>query len=94
MQRAPSLTADTTYEVVYNLYAYADDLYLPEAYIVSRDKDGLLAHIQQKAIPATIGSFGLGLDPVRKQLFDIIDQLQPKALEQRFQPGRPRTVAL
>ncbi len=92
-RRMPSAPA-TEYEVVYNLSAYAADLYLPEAFIVSRDREGYLAHILQKALPATIGSFGLELDAVREQLFVVIEELQPKALEQRFRPNKRRTVPL
>jgi superfamily II DNA or RNA helicase len=82
------------YEVVYNLMQAGEDLYLPEAYVVSRDRDGLLAHIQQKALPETIGSFGLTLDEPRRQLFAIIDELQPKNLEQRFSPPRRKAKSL
>ncbi len=82
------------YEVVYNLKEFASGLYLPTAYIVSKDQDGLLAHIQQKAIEETIGSFDLELDPIRKQLFSLIEQLQPKALEKRFNPTKKRIKPL
>ncbi len=85
---------EKTFEVVYNLKEFADGLYIPAAYIVSKDKDGLLAHIQQKAIEETIGSFNLELDPVRKQIFLLIDQLQPKALEKRFNPTKKRMKPL
>ncbi len=85
---------EKTYEVVYNLKEFADGLYIPTAYIVSKDKDGLLAHIQQKAIEETIGSFKLELDPVRKQLFSLIEQVQPKALEKRFNPTKKRMKPL
>jgi len=94
MQRRLSPSHPAEHEVVYNLAAYSTGLYLPEAFIVSYDREGYLAHILQKALPATIGSFGLELDPVREQLFSIIDALQPKALEQRFQPKKRRTVPL
>lgn len=84
------------YEVVYNLAALAPDLYLPEAYIVSRDKDGFLAHIQQKALPETIGSFGLALHPLRKRLFQLIESMQPKVLEREFNASkrRPKPLAV
>lgn len=85
---------ENRYEVVYNLKEFADGLYLPSAYIVSQDRDGLLAHIQQKAIEETIGSFDLELDPVRKQLFSLIDQLQPKNLENKFNPTKKRKKPL
>lgn len=79
-----------THDVVYNLTALAEELYVPEAFIVSRDRDGYLTHIRQKALTDTIGSFDLELDPVRSQLFTIIEELRPKALEKRFNPPKQR----
>lgn len=76
------------FEIVYNLYPAAEGLYLPEAYIVSLDQDGTLAHIQQRAYAHTIEGFGLELTPLRKQLFDIIEQIQPKTLEQKYSPPK------
>ncbi len=86
--------AGKVFEVVYNLKEFEKGLYLPSAYIVSKDNEGLLAHIQQKAIEETIGSFGLEYDNIRKQLFDIIELLQPKALEKRFNTTKKRTKLL
>lgn len=83
-----------TYEVVYNLYEVAEGFFLPSAYIVSRDKEGFLAHIRQKAVRETIGHFQLELDDVRGRLFDIIDQLQPKNLEKRFSPPKRKEKTL
>lgn len=80
--------------VVYNLYECAEGLFLVNAYIVSYDRYGKPAHIQQKAIEATIGAFGLELDAVRTRLFALIEQLQPKALEQRFNPPRKKAKPL
>ncbi|MEL7121871.1 MAG: DEAD/DEAH box helicase [Bacteroidota bacterium] len=78
------------FEVVYNLQLFEDAFYLPTAYIVSKDVDGLLAHIKQRANNETIGSFDLELDDTRLQLFEIIESLQPKALEKKFNPSKKR----
>lgn len=82
------------FEVVYNLFELIPNLYLPNAYVVTQDRDGVLAHIKHKATEQTIGGFQLELDPVRKRLFDLIEQLQPKYLEQKFNPypKRPQTL--
>lgn len=87
--------AKSQYEVVYNLSQAADGLYLPEAFIVSRDADGLLAHILQKATEQTIGGYELTLDAVRQQLFGLIEQLQTKYLENKFSPPKkaPKPLA-
>lgn len=76
------------FEIIYNLFPVTEGLFLPEAYIASRDAEGLLAHIQQKAFPQTIDGYGLQLTPLRQQLFSLIEQLQPKALEQKFSPPK------
>ncbi|GJM32571.1 MAG: helicase [Saprospiraceae bacterium] len=81
-------------DVVYNFFEYSEELFLPTAYIVSRDKQGYLAHIQQKAMEGTIGAFGLELDPVRERLFTLIEELQPKALEKKFNPPRRKAKSL
>lgn len=94
MQHLTSASTRTDYEVVYNLTELFPDLYLPEAFIVSRDRDGYLAHIQQKALPETIGSFGLELDSLRRRLFELIEELQPKVLEKRFNTSKKRLKPL
>lgn len=76
------------YEVVYNLTPVADGLYLPEAFVISKDAEGLLAHIIQKAMPQTIGSYNLSLDAIRQKLFGIIEKLHHKTLELKFSPPK------
>ena len=76
------------HDVVYNLVEVAEGLYLPNAYIVSRDKEGLLAHIRQKAVKETIGHFKLAMDEVRGRLFGLIASHQAKELEKKFSPPR------
>lgn len=73
-----------TYEVVYNLTEWSDGLYLPVALIVSLDKEGQLAHVQQKALENTVESFDLELTETRKRLFRLVDLLQVKAIEKKF----------
>lgn len=83
-----------TFEVVYNLAEVADGLFIPNAYIVSRDRGGLLAHIKQKAAPETIGHFRLDLDEARKVLFSLIDEVQIKSLESKFSPPKKKEKPL
>lgn len=82
-------------EVLYDLYPAGEGLYLPVAYIVSKGRDGELAHILQKALPETMEALGLSISPAQERLFPIIGKLQPKALEKRFNPPkkRPRELA-
>ena len=60
------------FEVVYNLFEFQEHLFLPTAYVVAKDRDGLLVHVKQKATAQTIGGFGLELDATRIFLFDIV----------------------
>ncbi len=87
-------TAQAEHEVIYDLYEAVEGLYLPMAYIVSKDQSGLLAHIRQKALPQTISGFGLELGTTRERLFAIVGKLQPKALEERFNPPKKKAKPL
>lgn len=81
-------------DVVYNLYEFDQGLFLPNAFVVSVDKQGLFAHIRQKALAHTIGGFDLPFDPVREKLFGIIEWLQPAALEARFNTNKRKQKPL
>ncbi|MCG8332155.1 MAG: DEAD/DEAH box helicase [Chitinophagales bacterium] len=78
------------FDIFYDLAPYTEKLYLPTAYIASKDRDGYLAHIRQKALPETIKSFGIPTNAVRDRLFEIIELLQPKELESKFNPKAKR----
>lgn len=82
------------HEVVYNLMEVVEGLFLPNAYIVSVDQDGLLAHIRQKALEDTIGAFKLPLDATRSKLFAIIEEVQPKNLEKKYSPPKKKVKSL
>lgn len=94
MQLFSAATTVEKYDVVYNLYAIQDGLYLPNAYIVSLDKEGYYAHIKQRATDQTLSGFKLELTPSRKKIFSLIDELEPKRLETKFSPARKKTQPL
>ncbi len=79
------------FQVVFNLYPFSEHLYLPSANIVQLDKSGQLAHLVQKATPATVVSYGLELSPVESRLIGIADQLSPKNLESKYKPPKSKT---
>jgi len=81
-------------DIVYNLREYDKELYLPEAWIVSRDKQGHLAHIQQRATSETIGAFHLDLNDSRKKLFKIIHTLEPAQIVNYFHKGKRKAPRL
>ena len=80
--------------IVYNLYKFTDGLYLPNAYLVSVDREGQLAHIQRKASQPVLASFGLDESPGSEELFAIIKKLNPELLSARFSPPRKRSKPL
>jgi hypothetical protein len=78
--------------VVFNLYPVTETLFLPAANIVDSDADGALTYIVQKAIPATLPSYGIELTPQLQRLLQAIDRLSPKNLEDKFKPARAKTA--
>lgn len=90
----PAPVSAETFDVVYNLAEGPEGLYLPVAYVVSRDKDGLLYHVQQKALPETIQHFKIELDEIRKTAFKLIEEVQPKYLEGKFSPPKKKEKPL
>jgi len=79
--------------IVFNLYPFSENLYLPSANIVQVDTGGQLTHLLQKASPATIGSYGIELTPVLAALFEAIERLTPKMLETKFKAPKAKTPA-
>lgn len=81
-------------DVVYNLYEFDQGLFLPNAFVVTLDKQGLFAHIRQKALVNTIEGFGLELNKVREKIFNLIEMLQPQSLEGRFNTNKRKQIPL
>ncbi|MBK8557261.1 MAG: hypothetical protein IPL65_16510 [Lewinellaceae bacterium] len=79
-------------KVVFNLYPFSENHYLPSANIVQTDAQGILTHLVQKASPATIGAYGITANPVLTRLFDTVDRLTPKSLEAKFKPPKARNA--
>jgi hypothetical protein len=92
MQTAGSLK--TQYQIVFNLWEHAPDLHLPTAFVVRLDKEGLPAHIQQKALPETIGAYEIQADEVLERLFELTDLLQPKSLSEKFSTSKRRVTPI
>ncbi|MEZ5043686.1 MAG: DEAD/DEAH box helicase [Saprospiraceae bacterium] len=94
MSSPAASTTNQRFEIVYNLYPFQESLFLPNAYICSKDKKGELTHLQQRAIPETIGAFEIEMDATRKKIFDLIDLLQPKSLAQKFNTNKRKEKPL
>ena len=81
-------------EIVYNIAEVLPGLYLPNAYVVSKDKLGNLAHIKQKATPETVVSFKLPINESQNRLFQIINDLLPDKLEKKYSPPKKKVKSL
>ncbi len=79
-------------QLVFNLYPFTENCYLPAANIVQTDRDGTLSYLIQKALPATIGAHGLTLPPEQERLLAMVETLQPKNIEARFKAPKGKTI--
>lgn len=75
--------------IVYNLTETQPGVFFPEAYVVSYDAGGLLAHVQQRATPETIGAFNLEITSPRQRCFELIEELAIETIELHFK-GKAR----
>ncbi|MEZ4918665.1 MAG: SNF2-related protein [Saprospiraceae bacterium] len=78
--------------LVYNLYPFSDFIYLPSANIISLDTSGQLAHVLQKATPATLLPYGIEPTELEQSLLDLIEVLNPKAIESHFKPKKVKRI--
>ncbi len=85
-----TVSTQNDYLIVYNLTEQAPELYLPNAFVVSQDQQGLPAHIRQRALPDTIGTYEIKADPATQRLFELMDLLDPSTIEKKFSPRRKR----
>ena len=79
------------YNLVLNFFLQEGEIYLPDAYIVTMDKDGSLAHVKQKAFSHTVESFGIEINEPLIKIFRIIEELDPYHLIDVFK-GKKRKV--
>jgi superfamily II DNA or RNA helicase len=82
------------YNLVLNFYLQDGDIYLPDAYIVTMDKDGSLAHVKQKAFLHTVESFGIEVIPHFHKLFGLIELLTEEVIVERFKAKKKKTTSL
>lgn len=87
----PTPAADQEVSIVFNLREELPGFFVPLAYIVSVDKGGQLAHIQQQATPETVGAFQLPLTPEHQSCFLLVEDLQPQAIANHFK-GKSRKL--
>ncbi len=81
-----------TCQIVFNLYPFTENCYLPAANIVQTDRDGTLLHIVQQALPGTVGAYGLMLSPVQERLIATVQTLRPASIEARFKVAKAKNA--
>ena len=81
-----------TFCVVFNLYPFSERLYLPSANIVQADKNGVLTHLIQRALPTTIAAYSIEMTPILERMFRLTEQLLPKTIEAKFKPPKAKTT--
>lgn len=74
--------------VVYNLNEYLEGIYLPDAFLVSLDREGKLMHIQQRATVQTVAARNFPTDAQRDKLLRLVEDLQPKSLEVKYNTSK------
>lgn len=87
-------TRKQQYALFYNLSPFLNHFYLPSAFICGRDRKGNFTYLLQKVYQKNVAGFGFELIQERRQLFEIIEKLQVKAIEQRFNPPKKRAKSL
>lgn len=92
----PVFYNERDFEIVYNIFPLVAEqgLFLLNAFIVKKDKMGELAHIQQRATPQTIESFGEPLPDYHLRLLDLLEELGPKHLQDHFNSGQKKQLPL
>ncbi len=79
-------------QIVFNLYPFSENCYLPAANVIQTDRAGTLLHLLQKALPTTIGAHGLLLSPIQARLLATVEALQPRQIEARFKVAKAKTT--
>ena len=77
-------------QIVFSLYPYSDYLFLPAAWLVQTDKEGSLTYLSQRATEATCQPYQIEITPAIARLFQTIEILSPKAIEQHFKTAKSK----
>ncbi len=81
-------------ELVFNFYLYEKKFYLPEAFIISKDENGLPMHVRQKAFSHTISAFDIDLTQDLIAIFNLIEQLDPNQLLKNLDTKKKKNATL
>ncbi len=84
----------SNYNIIYDLTEYEELGYLPSAFVVNCNEKGMMTYVAHKVHAQTVEDYGLELTAERKALFDIIDTLQIKAIEDKYNTKGKRRKAI
>ncbi len=87
-----NLVENITYVVTYNLVEYEKLGFLPSAWVVKCNSEGVPTYAEHKVYSQTLEDYGIKNTESRKELFEIIELLQIENLEIRFKPKKARKV--
>ncbi len=80
--------------VVYDLYELLPGLFSAHALFVKRERNGELTHILQKAGAHLLDSFGIEEPLLQHRPLRLVEQIQPKELEQHFNHKKKKPLPL
>ncbi len=80
--------------LVFNLSEFAQNIYLPSAYIVRLDKDGKPSYIVQKASDNALREHELLPTPEQQKLWQLTESLSLKTLEKKYNGTAKKTTPL
>lgn len=88
------MSSDNLLAIVFNVYEWGEGLHLPAAYIVKKDRQGLLTHVVQRATTETAKALNIPIAPHTARMLLLEEQLQPLALENRFNTNKKKKRSL
>lgn len=87
------LLADTS-EVLFNFFEFRTGIFLPKAYVASRNTAGRLVHIHQAARPGGLGIFGISPSGALERALRLADALREKNIVEVFRKGAKKVPTL
>ncbi|WP_173021440.1 DEAD/DEAH box helicase [Lewinella sp. W8] len=85
--------ADTS-EVLFNFFEFRTGIFLPKAYVASRNTAGRLVHIHQTARPGGLGIFDISPSEPLERALQLADSLREKNITEVFRKGAKKVPTL
>ncbi|MFK7935954.1 MAG: SNF2-related protein [Saprospiraceae bacterium] len=94
MQLFSTTATEQRHQLVYNLAPFGDKIVLPEAYLVAVSDTGELTYYLRKVQQNNVAAFGYPLTGTYAEIFQIIERLQIKNLEKKYNATLKRPLKL